>query len=204
MVKIPVKNTKMILNSIPNKSRIDLAIMFGELGFKRGAEIGVRTGKFSEILCTHVKGLEKLYSIDPWGLVPEDPISRDYLRKYGAKIFDKIYRQALRRLRKYPTCEMVKKTSLEAVRDFEYGSLDFVYIDGAHTFDYVMVDIIEWAKRVRIGGIISGDDYQPLRKGNVMAAVDTYIQAHAVETLNILQPKEEGRGIAPQWWFIKQ
>lgn len=194
----------MIINNIPNKNRTDLALMFGELGFKRGAEIGVRTGKFSEILCTHVKGLKKLYSIDPWGLVAEDPISRDYLRKYGAPVFDKIYRQATRRLRKYPICEMIKKTSLEAVLDFEYDCLDFVYIDGAHTFDYVMVDIIEWAKRVRKGGIISGDDYQPLRKGNVIAAVDTYIQAHGIETLNILQPKEEGSGIAPQWWFVKQ
>lgn len=193
--------TQMIINKIKNKNRTDLAIMFGELGFKRGAEIGVRTGKYSETLCTHVKSLEKLYSIDPWDLVFEDPISRDYLRLRRNDVFNRIYRQALRRLRKYPVCELIRKTSLEAVRDFEYGSLDFVYIDGAHTFDYVMTDIIEWSKRVRKGGIISGDDYQQLRKGDVITAVNTYVQAHKIDVLNIMANDDYP---VPNWWFVKQ
>lgn len=195
----------MNINKIKNKNRTDMAIMFGELGFKRGVEIGVRTGKFSEILCTHVKSLEKLYSIDPWDLVFEDPASEDYLHRFGPDVLNKIYRQAIRRLRKYPICEMIRKTSSEAVRDFEYGSLDFVYIDGSHTFDYVMVDIIEWARRVRKGGIVSGDDYQPLRRyGDVITPVNTYVQAHGIETLNIMQPKENDEYPSPNWWFVKQ
>ena len=194
----------MRINRIKNKNRTDLAIMFGKLGFKRGAEIGVRKGNFSEELCTHIKSLEKLYSIDPWDLVFEDPISRDYQRKYGDKVFNRIYRQAARRLRKYPICEMIKKTSLEAVRDFKYGSLDFVYIDSSHTFDYVMTDIIEWSKRVRRGGIVSGDDYKHLRHGDVISPVNTYVQAHRIETLNIIEPLETDSYPVPQWWFIKQ
>lgn len=191
----------MIVNKIINKNRTDLAIMFGELGFKRGAEIGVRAGHFSETLCTHVKSLEKLYSIDPWDLVFEDPISKEYLDKRGADIFNKFYRRALGRLKKYPTCELIKKTSLEAVRDFEYNSLDFVYIDGSHTFDYVMTDIIEWAKRVKKGGIISGDDYKSHRLGDVITPVNTYVQAHGIETLNIMANDEYP---VPNWWFVKQ
>lgn len=194
----------MIINKLPNKNRIDLAIMFGELGFKRGAEIGVRRGNYSETLCTHINSLEKLYSIDPWGLVFEDPISKQHQRKYGDDVFNRFYRQALRRLRKYPICEMIRKTSLEAARDFEYGSLDFVYIDGAHTFDYVMTDIIEWARRVRKGGIISGDDYLPMKFGDVITPVNTYVQAHGIEILNIMQPKENDEFPSPNWWFIKQ
>lgn len=193
-----------MINRITNKNRVDLAIMFGELGFKRGAEIGVRRGTFSETLCTHVKSLEKLYSIDPWDLVFEDPISSQHQRKYGDDVFNRFYRQALRRLRKYPICEMIRKTSSEAVRDFEYGSLDFVYIDGAHTFDYVMTDIIEWTKRVRKGGIISGDDYKPHRYGDVITAVNTYVQAHKIDLLNILDPDKDDEFPSPNWWFIKQ
>src|SRR3990172_2478356 len=135
-----------MINLLPNKNRTDMAIMFRELGFKRGAEIGVRTGRFSETLCTHIKSLERLYSIDPWDLVFEDPIGKDYLDLRGPDVFNRFYRAALRRLRKYTNCEMIRKTSLEAARDFEYGSLDFVYIDGSHAFDYVMADIIEWSK----------------------------------------------------------
>lgn len=194
----------MIINKIKNKNRTDMAIMFGELGFKRGAEIGVRTGKYSEILCTHVTGLEKLYSIDPWDLVFEDPSSKDYLRQFGPDVFNKYFRMATRRLRKYPICEMIRKTSLEAVRNFEYGSLDFVYIDGSHTFDYVMIDIIEWARRVRKGGIISGDDYKSHRYGDVITPVNTYVEAHKIEILNIMQPKEGDDYPVPNWWFVKK
>lgn len=194
----------MVNARITRQKRSDLADMFGKLMFKRGAEIGVRTGLFSETLCTHVKSLEKLYSIDPWNLVFEDPISRDFQRKYGDDVFNRIYRQAIRRLRKYPVCEMIKKTSLEASRDFEYGSLDFVYIDGAHTFDYVMTDIIEWSKRVKKGGIVSGDDYKLHRHGNVITPVNTYVQAHGIETLNIIEPKENDEYPSPNWWFVKQ
>lgn len=182
-----------------------MAIMFGELGFKRGAEIGVRTGKFSEALCTHVKSLEKLYAIDPWDLVFGDPTSKIYQRKYGKDIFNKIYRMATDRLKKYPICEIIKKTSLEAVRDFEYGSLDFVYIDGAHTFDYVMTDIIEWSKRVRKGGIVSGDDYKQHRSGDIITPVNTYVKAHKIAVLNIMEPDPDmdDELPVPNWWFIK-
>lgn len=128
-----------------------MAIMFGELGFKRGAEIGVRRGGFSETLCSNIKSLEKFYAVDPWNIVYEDPQSR----QFGLRKQNEYYETAKKRLSKYLFCEIIKKTSLEAVRDFEYGSLDFVYLDGSHTFDYVMTDIIEWARRVRKGGIIS-------------------------------------------------
>lgn len=190
----------MMINRIKNKNRTDLAIMFGELGFKRGAEIGVRRGEYSETLCIHIKSLQKLYSVDPWDLVYEDPRSHSE----GKERQESYYQQAKARLSKYPVCEIVKKTSLEAVRDIPYESLDFVYIDGSHTFDYVMTDIIEWARRVRKGGIVSGDDYKFHRFGNVIQAVDNYVEAHKIKVFNIMQPKEEDDYPSPQWWFIKQ
>jgi len=183
-----------------NKNRTDLAIMFGELGFKLGAEIGVRRGDFSETLCIHIKSLVKFYAVDPWNIVYEDKQSR----LFGLARQNRYYEIAKERLSKYPFCEIVKKTSLEAVRSIEYESLDFVYIDGSHAFDYVMVDIIEWAKRVKKGGIVSGDDYKPMRHGNVIPAVDIYIKLHGIKTLNIVEPDKNDAYPIPNWWFIKQ
>jgi hypothetical protein len=156
-----------------------MASMFGELGFEKGAEIGVRRGEYSEILCLRIKSLKKLYSVDPWDAVFEDPTGSYYVRKYGPNIHNRFYRQALRRLKKYPICEMIRKTSLEAVRD--------------------------WARRVKKGGIVSGDDYQNLRRGNVIQAVDNYVEAHKIKILNIIEPPKEGKhNASPQWWFVKQ
>lgn len=54
----------------------------------------------------------------------------------------------------------VRKTSLEAVRDYEDGSLDFVLIDGSHAYEDVHADITEWMKKLKVGGMLAGDDYE--------------------------------------------
>ena len=53
----------------------------------------------------------------------------------------------------------VKKPSVEAVKDFEDGYFDFVYIDADHTYNAVKRDIDAWFPKVRVGGIIGGHDY---------------------------------------------
>jgi|SRR6185436_1115883 len=186
----------MEINKSTEKSRNDLAKMFGEMGFKRGAEIGVRHGDFSKILCESIKSLEKLYLVDPYATVPEDPRSKIYTPERQ----EQFYETARKNVAGYPVCEFVRKTSMEAVRDIDYGSLDFVYIDGAHTFDYVMTDIIEWARRVRKGGIVFGDDYKPHKTGDVITPVDTYVKAHKIKTLNVIFNNDYQ---VPNWWFVK-
>ena len=172
--------------------------MFGELGFKYGAEVGVGRGDYSDVLCSRIKSLKKLYSVDPWTVVYKDP--RTY--KKGSRRQERYYELSKEKLDKYPVCEIIRKTSIEAVMDIPYESLDFVYIDGAHTFDYVMVDLIEWGKRVKKGGIISGDDYKLHRDGDVMTPVNIYCQAHDIGILNIMRGNEEY--LVPNYWFIKK
>lgn len=44
-----------------------------------------------------------------------------------------------------------------------------------------MEDLIEWSKKVRVGGIVSGDDYYHFRKAGVIEAVDAYTAAHGIK-----------------------
>ena len=120
--------------------------MFGALGSKTGAEIGVAAAKYSEVICQNVPGL-KLLCIDPWVKQFDDPIHR--------KNHNNHYISATKRLKNYDAA-MIRARSMDAVRDVPFESLDFVYIDSNHVFDAVMVDIIEWSKRVKPGGIVSG------------------------------------------------
>lgn len=169
-------------------------------GFKRrqlsrmfkgvGAEIGVRSGRFSEVICQE-GDIKHLYSVDPYDLPYQDVRSH----RIGLKRQLKFYDQAVERLKKY-NCSVIKKESLQAVQDIDYESLDFVYIDGSHQFDYVMCDIIEWSKRVKIGGIVSGHDYFKFRDADVVAAIDIYCKIHKI---NIQLTDER----TPSWWFIK-
>lgn len=152
--------------------RYGLADLFSELGFTTGAEIGVYRGEYSEVLCKANPKL-KLYSIDPWDPHPEYTA---YIKK---ETFVDAYDQAKKRLSNY-NCEMIKKKSLDAARDFEDESLDFVYIDGDHSFQACTNDIVEWSKKVKTGGIIAGHDYikhLPRSIIHVYQAVNGYTDA---------------------------
>ncbi len=170
------------------KNRTDLARYFNKLGFKIGAEIGVDTGIYSEILCKEIPGL-KLYGIDVWELNAVNSRERR-LNKY---------KEAQKRLLPYDVT-LIKKLSLDAVNDFDNNSLDFVYIDACHFFDDVMQDIINWTKRVRKGGIVAGHDYNPnVSRPVVEIAVKAYVQCHGYG-LNITTDSSE----ALSWWFHKR
>ena len=52
--------------------------------------------------------------------------------------------------------------SVEAAKTFADGSLDWVYIDGMHTFEAVKADLEAYAAKVKVGGFILGHDYTNL------------------------------------------
>lgn len=176
------------------KSRIDLAKYFREKGFKIGAEIGVAEGRFSEILFQNIPDL-KLYCVDVW---------QSYEKGWrGENYQNKVYKEAKEKLSKY-NAELIKKTSVEASLDIPDNSLDFVFIDGNHIFDYVMTDIIIWARKVKKGGIVSGHDYMFFKNSGVVEAVNKYAEIHKIE-INIIQRNQlnfkDDR--QPCWWFVK-
>jgi len=177
---------------IKGSGRKDLAKKFKDLGLNTGVEVGVRWGEYSQILCEQNPKLS-LRAVDPYNVVYADFRSK----REGDKRQKKYLEHALERLKPF-NCEVVVKTSLDAVRDVPYESIDFVYIDGSHEFDYVMCDIIEWGKRVKKGGIISGHDYYNFRRAGVVRAVDAYAEDHKVQKIYLTDER------TPSWWFTRK
>lgn len=189
---------------IPDVGRDDLPEFFKEMGFKRGVEIGVYKGEFSEVIAK--SGLE-LYSVDPWRLY------EDYGNPRGQARLDEQYNQTCERLSKYPNCKIIRKTSMEALNDFPDESLDFVYIDGNHQFAYVAQDIYHWARKVKKGGFICGHDYARYKSVNLCGGchakeiVDAYVLAYNLPNFWILgryrAPKGEKRDKWRSWMIRK-
>ena len=182
---------------IPDCSRNDLPNFFKELGFKVGVEIGVYKGEYTEILSK--SGLQ-IYAVDPW------KVYDDYGNPKGQKRMDAQYEHTKRVLAPYPNCKIIRKTSMEAVKEFENESLDFVYIDGNHWFQYVTEDICEWSKKVKVGGIICGHDYiytRPLSATggcHVHYVVDAYTAALGIKNWYVLGRKEYVEGEKRDRW----
>lgn len=188
---------------IPDCSRNDLPEFFVRQGFKRGVEIGVYKGDYSQHFA--IAGLEH-YAIDPW------QIYSDYKNIRGQKRLDFQFGHTHRLLDKYPNCTIIRKTSIEALEDFEDDSLDYVYIDGNHHLRYVVEDIVEWSKKVRPGGVVSGHDWiwtpftATLNVCHVVYAIKAYINAYNIEHFWVLGRKEYVKGeVRDRWrswmWF---
>lgn len=157
-----------------NSSRTDLAREWAERGYRVGAEIGVERGLFSEVLLNTIPGLQ-LYCVDAWKAY------RGYRDHVSQEKMDGFYLEAQAKLAPRGAT-LIRKFSMDAVRDFAPGQLDFVYIDGNHGFDWVMQDVIEWSRRVRSGGMVAGHDYiRRLREPvHVIQATHAYTDAHGI------------------------
>ena len=70
-------------------------------------------------------------------------------------------------------------------------------------FDNIMTDIIEWSKRVRKGGIVSGHNHKPMRHGDVTTPLNIYVKAHGIPALILMDHKKEADHHVPNWWFVK-
>ena len=155
---------------VVSTDRTVLAELFCELGFTKGAEIGVRAGENAGTLLKRNPNLH-LILVDPW-----TPFHQCTQEKQDA-----YYKRCLQTMEPYANrIEIKKMTSLDAIREVPDESLDFVYIDGMHLFDFVMIDIIEWSKKVSSGGIVSGHDYYHAYAQGVVRAVDAYTLAHNI------------------------
>lgn len=178
------------MNIVLDEDRLGLARLFKGVG----VEIGVAEGWYSRQIMELGK-VTKLYGIDPY--TPHGGY-RDYTRE---TTFDKLRTKAHERLDDYPNYEFIETYSLKAAERFEDNSLDFVYIDGDHSYEAVMDDITVWVEKVKPGGILAGDDYtrspRDKRFYNVIEAVNDYRTINNIPTLYLY-----GAGQTPTNWML--
>lgn len=190
---------------IPNVGRDILGHWFKEFGFRVGAEIGVERGFFSrELLRAHPE-LE-LFCIDAWQSY------EGYIARLNTPDLPKKFEETQRRLAGYHV-HFYHQFSMEAVRRFKDDTLDFVYIDANHDLPWCMDDILQWSKKVRPGGIISGHDYIRMRSGKpsrvrVVEALNWYTELKPIQTWFVLgrQAKIPGeiRDNDRSWMWVKE
>lgn len=189
---------------IPGQMRDMLPGLFKELGFTNGAEVGVFKGDFAEKLCQGNPDLT-LNCIDPWECI-------DGYDDYSSESLARAYNDTIDKLAKYD-CNIIKKTSMDAVKDFEDESLDFVYLDGAHDFKNVAMDLCEWIKKIRVGGILSGHDYRryvmtrgEIEKKHVVEALSGFTVAYHMGPWFVLGLREDPRTLRDKersWIIVK-
>lgn len=204
------------------QSRNDIPQFLNEHGLiGEGVEVGVFEGIFSEIILETWKG-KRLSLVDTWAVVPGYTPG---LGKVGGEDFsaarasqedwNAIAQSCEKRLARFNgRTYFMQMKSVDAAGAFEDSSLDFIYIDGDHSFESVKTDLAVWYPKLKSGGLFSGHDYligtgtgkrvregrhwKKLKRYQVKEAVDIFAIANHVK---IELTQETDTNIT--WFWIK-
>jgi len=175
-----------------------------------GVEIGVDTADTTVCLLKQCSKMKHLYAVDP------------YFKREGRC---DIVKETLGR---YDKCTFLRMTSDEAVSHIP-DELDFIFIDGDHSFKAVQSDLNNYVPKIKSGGLLTGHDWTAVRPAfGVVQAAGKYLLANEKLFKPLLTnqelidmnfadfqrggwSKESGRHLIhkkrpsayPLWWLIK-
>lgn len=86
-----------------------------------------------------------------------DPPHAKVIEEHGGD-FLAAFKSNLEKAQVLDAVNIVKATSLEAAAMYEDRSISFIMIDASHTYEDVVDDINAWYPKLKLGGIMSGDD----------------------------------------------
>ena len=100
-----------------------------------GVEVGVDIGENAADILSSWSNVVKLSLVDP-----ADNI-HDRFKAEGDRV------------------KLFHKYSVDGAKEFEDNTLDFVYLDGDHSYNAVKDDLHSWYPKLKVGGVICGHDF---------------------------------------------
>tara|TARA_R110002153_G_scaffold161310_3_gene313728 strand:- start:1515 stop:2153 length:639 start_codon:yes stop_codon:yes gene_type:complete len=144
-----------------NKSKLkvsrEVAIpeILNKIGAKEAVEVGVFKAQFSKHLLKNWDGT--LWLVDPWRAFEE---GEGYVDASNHKKHQTAYLEAMQNIEGYESrAFMLRGLSSDMASRFEDNSLDLVYLDGNHAYEWVKEDIELWWPKIKKGGVLTGHDY---------------------------------------------
>lgn len=128
---------------------------FFEGGNFTGVEIGTKAGDLTVTMLRDLPALVKLHTIDPWRHFENSEFEAANEQVYH----DEQMAAAYHRLKQFGDRVIIHRhTSDEFFSDHPDLKVDFVHIDGHHTYEQAKKDIQNAKRIVKPGGIIGGHD----------------------------------------------
>jgi len=178
MKKIPVINRPWIKQLRGKKNLV-------------GCEIGVKSGRHARLMLENLD-IKKLYLIDPWDFFPERFVLEGRARKGQFHFCAKQLSPWNEKIKYYT------EFSEDAYKHFKNESLDFVYIDGNHDYEFIKRDIELYWSKLKVGGLMAGHDFMEKWQGVIDAVNDSFGDNY--ETGQTIEKKRNN----VEWWIWKQ
>lgn len=143
-------------------------------------EIGCWKGRSTAYLAESIKKSKKniiLYAVDTFGGTPDNYQQNKHLIRMGESLYNTFIRNMIAcNANVFP----IKLPSIEASDMFKDKSIDFVFIDGDHSYIAIKKDIETWYSKLKIGGILAGHDY---KMPEVEKAVNEFAEQHKLKVI---------------------
>ena len=123
-------------------------------------EIGAYAGESTILFAQHFK---EVITIDPF---INNYDSKDITCQYME--LELVYERFFENIKPFENISHIRQTSDEAIFQL-IQQVDFVYIDGLHTYEQVKKDIANYKPLIKLNGFIGGHDYHQVWQGVVNA-----------------------------------
>jgi predicted O-methyltransferase YrrM len=118
-----------------------------------GCEIGVCHGFTTEAFAKNIPNITKLYAIDNYPTYVDWDGTRITTERQA-----EIKRRCYERISKFPCIEISYDSSDEFHSKLEDNSLDFIFVDGDHSYEAAYRDFVNYLPKVKSGGVFAGHD----------------------------------------------
>jgi predicted O-methyltransferase YrrM len=158
-------------------------------------EVGSWLGRSAAYMAVEILNSRKAINfvcIDPWQDGGPDLKDTKYYKDLKKPPYD-IFIDNIRPVRHVVT--PLRMDSIKGAAQFADGEVDFLMLDGDHSYEAVRADIDAWLPKMKKHGVISGDDY--LWPGVQQAADETF--GDKLHPIIKKAPSDYKKSVA-YWW----
>lgn len=154
---------------------------------KKIIEVGSWKGQSTVTMAKACKKLKldtEIFCVDTWlgaeEFYTEPTPERDLMCRFG---YPQVYYQFLSNIINEEVVDMVNPITLPSNIAYSIvpNGVDMVYIDASHSYEDVKSDLRNYFPKVRVGGVIFGDDYTNGAFPGVRKAVDSYVMENKLK-----------------------
>ena len=145
-----------------------------------GVEVGVKKGENAVQVLNSLSNLTQFYLVDRWkAYSPEEAVLLE--RKVGYMLqqkFDQWKAEAYSNCTTNPKVTILEMDASVAAKTLidESITVNFVYIDASHKYEFVLHDCQTWLPLVKTGGVIGGHDFNNVNAPEVAAAAKEFAE----------------------------
>jgi predicted O-methyltransferase YrrM len=169
---------------------------------QRFVEVGSWLGRSAAYMAVEIINSGKRIEftcVDPWEDGGPDLRDTEHYKNLGVRQVYDLFRMNIEPV--IANVKMMRMDSVTAASYFEDGSVDFLMLDGDHSYQAVSRDIHAWLPKMAVRGVISGDDYT---WPGVERAVQERLGKHPINTvINGGQRRKANYKLDSSFWWVQ-